>query len=188
MHIVLWPLHFKPVIGKAFMLTVAKCNSAWVLEHTVHRHKQSQEISLEETGCYKKRTSRDSHSVKVLWLLLPLSPFLLSPLPCIRSCHVTQLWDNEGRGEPGHCLGRPQRHQETPWSWMVGAAILAWMAPRFSMSCSGVDDPRRTELTPSFLRHQAGKREHRVRKAKYFWLVMSLQTPSAGSSVSTKTC
>lgn len=95
MHIVLWKLHFKPVIGKAFMLRpgnpVAKCNSAWVLEHTVHRHKLSQEISLEETDCYKKRTSRDSHSVRVLWLLLPLSPFLLSPLPCIRSCHATQL-------------------------------------------------------------------------------------------------
>lgn len=25
------------------------------------------------------------------------------------------------------------------------------------MSCSGVDDPRSTELTPSFLRHHAGK-------------------------------
>ena len=28
------------------------------------------------------------------------------------------------------------------------------------MSCSGVDDPRSTELTPSFLRHHAGKKEH----------------------------
>lgn len=28
------------------------------------------------------------------------------------------------------------------------------------MSCSGVDDPRSTELTPSFLRHHAGKRRH----------------------------
>lgn len=26
------------------------------------------------------------------------------------------------------------------------------------MSCSGVEDPRSTELTPSFLRHHAGKK------------------------------
>lgn len=35
------------------------------------------------------------------------------------------------------------------------------MAPRFSVSCSGLDVPRRTELTPSFLKHQAGGR-HRL--------------------------
>lgn len=33
---------------------------------------------------------------------------------------------------------------------------LTWMAPRFSISCSGLEDPRSTELTPSFLRHHAG--------------------------------
>lgn len=32
------------------------------------------------------------------------------------------------------------------------------MAPRFSVSCSGLDVPRSTELTPSFLRHHAGER------------------------------
>lgn len=32
---------------------------------------------------------------------------------------------------------------------------LACMAPRFSISWSGLEDPRRTELTPSFLRHHA---------------------------------
>lgn len=52
---------------------------------------------------------------------------------------------------------------------VVGRAVaLAWMAPRFSMSCSGVDDPRSTELTPSFLRHHAGKREHWVRGSKFY--------------------
>lgn len=35
---------------------------------------------------------------------------------------------------------------------------LTWMAPRFSLSCSALEVPRRTELTPSFLRHQAGGR------------------------------
>lgn len=33
------------------------------------------------------------------------------------------------------------------------------MAPRFSVSCSGLDVPKRTELTPSFLRHHAGERK-----------------------------
>lgn len=32
--------------------------------------------------------------------------------------------------------------------------------PRFSRSCSGLDTPSRTELTPSLRRHQAGKQRH----------------------------
>lgn len=53
----------------------------------------------------------------------------------------------------------------TPTSWAVadppasvGMPPLACMAPRFSISCSGLEDPRRTELTPSFLRHHAGNK------------------------------
>lgn len=49
-----------------------------------------------------------------------------------------------------------------PWSKAgVGQELpraLACMAPRFSISCSGLEDPRRTELTPSFLRHHAGNK------------------------------
>lgn len=32
---------------------------------------------------------------------------------------------------------------------------LTCIAPMFSMSCSALEAPRSTELTPSFLRHQA---------------------------------
>lgn len=41
----------------------------------------------------------------------------------------------------------------------VCVLVLTCMAPRFSVSCSGLDVPRRTELTPSFLRHQAGDKQ-----------------------------
>lgn len=34
-----------------------------------------------------------------------------------------------------------------------------WMAPRFSVSWLGLEDPRSTELTPSFLKHQARRKE-----------------------------
>lgn len=37
--------------------------------------------------------------------------------------------------------------------------MLTCMAPRFSVNCSGLEVPKRTELTPSFLRHQARNRE-----------------------------
>ena len=113
MHVALWPLHFKPVIGKAFMLTVAKCNSAWVLEHTVHRHKQSQEISLEETDRYKKRTSRDSHPVKVLCLLLPCPHFSSPRFPV------------SGAVMPLSCeTMKARRSQDTAWGILKGTGRL----------------------------------------------------------------
>lgn len=51
---------------------------------------------------------------------------------------------------------------------------LAWMAPRFSISCSGLEDPRRTELTPSFLRHQAG---NKVTRGSGTWVSPHSITP-----------
>lgn len=43
-----------------------------------------------------------------------------------------------------------------------GNSLRTCMAPRFSVSWVGLEDPRSTELTPSFLKHQAndqGKEE-----------------------------
>lgn len=51
------------------------------------------------------------------------------------------------------------------------------------MSCSGVDDPRSTELTPSFLRHQAGKREQGQDLEA---LLMTLHTPPAATMAAPK--
>lgn len=47
------------------------------------------------------------------------------------------------------------------WRKQIKTAVwfITCMAPRFSVSCSGLDVPRRTELTPSFLRHHAGNNE-----------------------------
>lgn len=126
-----WLLHFKPIIGKAFMLRpgnpVAKCNTAWVLKHTVHRHKPSQEISVEET-VKKKRTSLDPRTVKVLWLFLPLCPFLLSPLPCIGA--VMQLSPEAMKEVGGRRVARTlpgtcSKAAGDSWSWVAGAAVLA---------------------------------------------------------------
>lgn len=54
------------------------------------------------------------------------------------------------------------------------------------MSCSGVEDPRSTELTPSFLRHHAGKKAHTVRMSKHF-LLIGFQIPPVIPVVAIKT-
>lgn len=40
------------------------------------------------------------------------------------------------------------------------------IAPMFSMSWSALEAPRSTELTPSFLRHQAGAARREVRETR----------------------
>lgn len=65
------------------------------------------------------------------------------------------LWKNLGE-KCNTWRGRSRKQ------WESQVCVLTCMAPRFSVSCSRLDVPRRTELTPSFLRHQAGQR-HRLK-------------------------
>lgn len=65
------------------------------------------------------------------------------------------LWKNLGE-KRNTWRGRSRKQ------WESQVCVLTCMAPRFSVSCSRLDVPRRTELTPSFLRHQAGQR-HRLK-------------------------
>ena len=44
-----------------------------------------------------------------------------------------------------------------------GRLWFTCMAPMFSISWSALEAPRRTELTPSFLRHQARGTRHRAK-------------------------
>jgi len=70
-------------------------------------------------------------------------------------------WEQEGTS-PNVCWCYPHRERgrgQIPTSAEVPPPpALTCMAPRFSISCSGLEDPRRTELTPSFLRHHAGNK------------------------------
>lgn len=62
-----------------------------------------------------------------------------------------ELEDSEGysRGNTGQCV-------------LCVLHVPTCMAPRFSVSCSGLDVPRRTELTPSFLRHHAREKQRLI--------------------------
>lgn len=76
---------------------------------------------------------------------------------CWPGCGPSQTpRETSSLGAPG-----PERQVRRRKQGQVQVCVLTWMAPRFSVSCSGLDVPRRTELTPSFLKHQAGGR-HRL--------------------------
>lgn len=89
--------------------------------------------------------------------------FLSQSKPCLRRRHHSTQWKRNSSVHAWKCVTGWFKPRQTvrkrasvngPIVWRL-TRILTWIALMFSIICSLLEAPSRTELTPSFLRHHA---------------------------------